>query len=106
MRLEDWINSCHLDAAAQSTHAAAFASAAYASVVIDDFLRPEKLAALQRVFSTEGRFAQQHYLWQWDEGGRHEVPVPPEAWHAAPDAHRAFVEGVFEAPYPEYRIGK
>jgi hypothetical protein len=106
MRLEDWLDPRHLDAAGQSAYAAAFASAPYSSVVIDHFLRPEKLAVLQRVFSTEGRFAQRYYLWQWDEGGRHEIESSPEVWHAAPDVSRAFVEGVFEAPHPEHRIGQ
>ena len=106
MRLEDWIDSHHLDAARQSAYLAAFASAPYASITIDNFLRPVKLALLQRVFGTEGKFAQRHYLWQRDEGGRHEVPAPAEVWQAAPAINRAFVEGVLEAPRPEYRIGE
>jgi hypothetical protein len=106
MRLENWIDARHLKPAAQSAYAAAFASVPFASVVIDDFLRPEKLATLQRVFHTEGRFKERHYLWQWDQGGRSEKAVPLEIWHAAPQAARAFVEGVFDAPHPDYRVGQ
>lgn len=106
MRLENWIDSRHLDSAAQTAFAEVFASAPSASILIDNFLRPEKFHALQRVFSTEGRFEDRYYLWEREEGGKHEKPVPVEVWRAAPSSDRASVERVFTGPHPDYRMGQ
>ena len=106
MQLENWVDPRHLEAAAQAAYAAAFALVPFTSVVIDNFLRPDKFAALQRVFRIEGTFRQRHYLWEWDAGGRSERAVTPEVWHAASGSVKAFVEGVFDGPDPDYRIGE
>jgi len=105
MRLDQWINGRHLHPAAIASYAAAFASVPYASVAIDNFLRPEKFAALQRVFAVEGRFEEQHFLWGWVHKRTSEEPVSAEVWHAAPDAHRASAEAMFAGAKPEYRVG-
>jgi 2-oxoglutarate-Fe(II)-dependent oxygenase superfamily protein len=108
MRLEQWIDQRHLRPAAMASYAAAFASVPYSSVVIDNFLKPEKFAALQRVFSTEGEFAEKNFLWGWVNGktkGSEEV-VSSEVWHAAPDEHRASVESMFIGARPDYRTGR
>src|SRR5258707_3971969 len=106
MQLENWVDPRHLEAAAQAAYAAAFALVPFTSVVIDNFLRPDKFAALQRVFRIEGTFRQRHYLWEGDTCGRSERAVTPEVWHAASDSMKAFVEGVFDGPDPDYRIGE
>ncbi len=94
--------------AAIASYAAAFASVPYASVAIDNFLGPERFAALQRVFSTEGQFEEKHFLWGWVNGRTNgsEEAVPADVWHAAPDAHRASSEAMFIRARPEYRIGQ
>ena len=106
MQLENWINPRHLDPAARAGHAAAFVSTPHASLVMDEFLRPEKFSELQRVFSAEGAFEERHYLWKWDEGGRSETEVSAETWRKAADRDRAFVERVFVGARPECRLGR
>ena len=106
MRLEDWIDPRHLDSTAQSAYRSAFAASPHSSIVIDQFLRADKFELLQLVFVTEGAFEERHYLWEWAGEGRSEKTVSAEAWHAAPDAQRAFIERVFIAPRPEYRLGR
>jgi hypothetical protein len=106
MRLEDWIDPRHLDSAVQSAYRSAFAASPHFSIVIDDFLRADKFEPLQLVFATEGAFEERHYLWEWAGEGRSEKTVSAEAWHAAPESQRAFVERVFIAPRPEYRLGR
>src|SRR5579863_972185 len=106
MRLEDWIDPRHLASAAQTLYHAAFAAAPHASIVIDDFLRADKLDLLRLVFAREGDFEERHYLWEWTSEGRSERTVSAEAWHAAPAANKAFVEKVFSAARPEYRLGR
>jgi len=56
MRLDDWIDRRHLEPAAQVAYLAAFAASPHSAIIIDNFLQPERLGALQRVFATEGRF--------------------------------------------------
>jgi hypothetical protein len=102
MKLDDWIDQRHLAPEAQASYAARFASVSYSSVAVDNFLRPEKLAALQRVFSTEGRFEERYSLWA---SGSEKV-VPGEVWHAAPLARRASAGRIFAGPQPNYRLGQ
>ena len=107
MRLDDWIDPRHLDPAAQAVYAAAFATVPHASVAIDAFLRPEKLAALQRVFGIEGRFEERYFLdgrGSRQAEGTEEV-VSAEAWRAAPDTRRASLERTFAGALPEHRMG-
>lgn len=108
MRLDNWIDRRHLEPAAQAAYAAAFASVPYASVVIDDFLRAEKLGALQRVFSTEGRFEERYYLNRRLGNETHvkDEIVSPALWHAAAEAERASCERSFLGPLPAYRVGE
>ena len=108
MRLEDWINPRHLESAAQATYAAEFASLPYSAIVLDDFLRPEKLGALQSVFSMEGKFETRHYLWKPSANPteKSEVEAAADVWRAAPEPMRASVESVFVGPRPEYRMGR
>ena len=88
MRLEQWIDQRHLQPSAMASYAAAFASVPYASVAIDNFLRPEKFAALQRVFSVEGQFEEKHFLWGWvngrTEGQRKQFPPRSGTLHPMP----------------------
>ena len=105
MRLDSWINARHLQPVAHAEYAAAFASVPYSSVVIDDFLQPDRLAALQRVFRTEGRFEERYYQWRRTEDGKREEPVPFDIWQAGSDAERASVERVFVGSRPEFRLG-
>jgi Rps23 Pro-64 3,4-dihydroxylase Tpa1-like proline 4-hydroxylase len=108
MQLENWINQRHLKPAVLASYAAAFASVPYSSVVIDDFLRHERIVALQRIFRTEGRFKELYFLWGWvnnrTEGS--EEAVSAEVWHAAPDEHRASVESFLLGPKPDYLMGQ
>ena len=105
MLLNSWINTRHLRPDAQAGYAAAFESVAYSSVVIDDFLQPDKLAALQRVFRTEGKFEERYYLWQRTEDGKREEPVPLDIWQTRSDAERASVERILIGSRPEFQLG-
>ena len=107
MRLEDWIDRRHLEPAAQAVYLASFASVPYSAIVIDNFLRLEKLAALQRVFATEGKFEVRHYAWKPSEtpGEKSEIEVPADVWRAAPDSQRASVESVLTGAHSAYRLG-
>jgi hypothetical protein len=104
MKLDDWIDERHLAPNVQATYAARFASVSYSSVAIDNFLRPEKLAALRRVFSTEGKFDERYSL--WDRASGLEKVVPGEVWRAAPLADRASAGRVFAGPQPNHRLGQ
>jgi 2OG-Fe(II) oxygenase superfamily len=107
MRLENWIDQRHLEPALQAAYAREFASVPHSSVVIDNFLRSEKLAALQRVFSIEGMFEERHYLWGWvnKRAKGYDEAVSAEIWRAAPDEHRASIEYQFSGPQPAYLLG-
>lgn len=105
MRIEQWINQEHLEPARQRTYAAAFTSVPYPSIAIDNFLLPEKLAALRRFFATEAKFEQTFYLKKCVHGRLAEQAVPAKSWHAAPAAHRASVEYVYAGSHPDYRMG-
>lgn len=107
MRLENWIDRSHLSPESQAAHAASFSASPHASIAIDDFLQPEKLAALRRVFSTEGRFEVRHYLKgsAVRPGEKGEVPVAAEVWSAASDTDRASVEYTFVDAQPDFRVG-
>jgi hypothetical protein len=108
MRLEDWIDPRHLAPMAQARCAAAFSSAPHASVTIDDFLQAEKFAALQRVYSIEGRFEERYYVSRRREGqtiAKDEI-VSAEVWRTVPNAHQASHERNFVAPLPLHRMGK
>jgi hypothetical protein len=108
MRLDQWIDERHLHPAAIASYAAAFVSVPYTSVAIDNFLKPEKFTALQRVFSIEGQFEEKHFFWGWVNGRTKgaEEAVSAEVWHAAPDAHRASVESMFAGARPDYCLGQ
>jgi len=106
MRLDSWINERHLLPEVHAGYAAGFASVPYSSVVIDDFLQPAKLAALQRVFSVEGIFEERYYRWERTAVGKREEPVSFDLWQAGSDAERASVERVFVGPRPEFRLGE
>ena len=106
MLLEDWIDPRHLDPAAQAAYRSAFTASMHSSIVIDQFLRADKFELLRLVFATEGAFEERHYLWEWAGEGRSEKTVSAEVWHAAPESQRAFIERVFIAPRPEYRLGR
>src|ERR1700752_1355402 len=108
MRLANWVERRHLEPAAQAAYAAAFASVPYSSVVIDDFLRAEKLGALRRGFSTEGRFEERYYLNRRLGNETHvkDEIVSPALWHAAAEAERASCERSFVGPLPAYRVGE
>lgn len=105
MQLDQWIDARHLEPAAQAAYQAAFGADPHVSIVIDDFLRMEKFAALQRVFSTEGEFEERYYLWQPTEDGKRETAVPVEAWREALDANRASLERVLIGARPDHRMG-
>jgi hypothetical protein len=105
MRIEQWINQEHLEVERQAMYAATFTSLHYPSIVIDNFLRPEKLAALRHLFATEGRFEEKFYLGAWVHGHPSEEAVPAEVWRAAPEAHRASVECIYIGPQPDHRMG-
>jgi hypothetical protein len=105
MQLDQWIDSRHLAHAARVACRSAFALSPTASIVIDNFLRADKFAALQQVFSTEGEFEDRYYLWQPTEDGRRETAVPVETWRAAPAARRASLERVLVGARPAYRMG-
>ncbi len=94
--------------AAIASYAAAFASVPYASVAIDNFLRPEKFAALQRVFSIESHFEERYTLWGLVDGRPRgdEEPVSAEVWHAASEERRAYVARRFAGAKPDYRMGQ
>jgi hypothetical protein len=104
MRLEEWINQEQLSTETQAFYATAFTSVAYPSVVIDHFLRSEKLNALRRVFAAEGKFEEKFYFRGSVYGKSIEQAVPAEIWHAAPDAHRAAVEYMYAGPHPNHRM--
>jgi hypothetical protein len=106
VRLEDWINPRHLATDAQALYRATLAGAPHASVVIDEFLRDDKLDLLRLVFAGEGAFEERHYLWEWTSGGRSEKTVSAEAWQSAAESQRAFVERVFTGARPEHRLGR
>ena len=106
MQLDSWINTRHLGSEAQAEYRAALASVPYSSVIIDDFLRPERLTALQRVFRTEGRFEERYYVWRRTEGGKREEPVTAEIWRAGSEAERASMERVFVGARPEFRLAE
>src|SRR5215472_4661974 len=107
MQLDNWLERHHLDPVAQAAYAAAFAEVPYASVIIDNFLKAEKLAALQRVFKLEGVFEGRYTLWGTAAGtyGAEEV-VTAKAWHAADERQRASVELSLVSPKPEFRLGR
>jgi hypothetical protein len=105
MRIEDWVNQEHLDAAKQAAYRAAFSSIPYPSVALDNFLIPEKLTALRRVFAGEGRFEEHFFFHALVHGRLSEEAVPAEIWRAAPDEHRASVEHIFSGPRPDQRMG-
>jgi hypothetical protein len=104
MRLDQWINKEHLETARQASYAAGFAAASYPSVTLDNFLVPDKLAALQKIFTTEGKFDEKFFFWGWVNQRPSEEAVTAEVWHAAPDAHRASVEYIYAGPHPDYRM--
>jgi hypothetical protein len=103
MKLDDWINQRHLAPDVQASYALRFASVPYASVAIDNFLRPEKLAALQLVFSTQGMFEERRSL--WDSATNSEKVVPLEVWEAASPTRRAVASRIFMGPHPNHRLG-
>ena len=108
MRLKDWIDPRHLAPVAQASCAAAFSSAPHASVTIDDFLQAEKFAALQRVYSTEGRFEERYYVNRRrdDQMIAKDEIVSAEVWRTVPNAHQASHERNFVGPLPFHRMGK
>ena len=105
MRIERWINQEHLEPARQAAYAAAFASVPYPSITIDNFLRPEKLTALRKVFAVEGKFDEKFFLWGWVHNRLSEEAVTPEIWQASPDEHRASIECIYAGPHPDHRMG-
>src|SRR5215470_14408451 len=102
MRLENWINPSHLVPAAQASCAAAFSSAPQASITLDDLLQTDKFTALQRVYSTEGRFEEQYYVnrRRTSEVVSKDEIVSPEIWKTVPNADRASHERSFVGPLP------
>ncbi|HKX07769.1 MAG TPA: 2OG-Fe(II) oxygenase [Stellaceae bacterium] len=106
MQLDSWINARHLGSEAQAEYRAAFASVPYSSVVVDDFLRCERLTALQRVFNIEGRFEERYYVWRRTDDGKREEPVAPEVWRAGCEGERASIERVFVGARAEFRLGE
>jgi len=102
MQLDNWIERRHLDRTAQAGYARAFAAAPQAALVIDDFLRADKLAALQRMFAAEGEFAERYTIWESAAGPRHgrETPVTEAEWRAAPEESRASVERILVGAKP------
>jgi hypothetical protein len=105
MRTELWINNEHLEPARQARYAAAFKSAEYRSIAIDNLLRPEKFAALRHFFVTEAEFEEKFYFKGCVHGKTAEEAVSAETWLAAPEAHRASVEYIFAGLRPDYRMG-
>ena len=108
MQLETWISATYLDAETVASYASKFAGSPHASVVLDDFLVDDKLTALQRFFSVEGRFEEHHTAWK-KTGPRtygSEETVSPEAWSVLPEKRRAASELRLVGPKPEYRLGQ
>jgi hypothetical protein len=104
MRTELWINQEHLEPSRQAIYSAAFTSVPYPSIVIDNLLRPEKLAALRQFFAIEARFEEKFYFKKWVRGHSSEEAVPAETWYAAPEAHRASVEYILVGSHPDHRM--
>jgi hypothetical protein len=105
MRIEQWINQEHLDSANQRSRAGTFATELCPSIVLDNFLRPEKLTMLRRIFATEGKFEERFYLHAKVHGRLAEEAVTAEMWHTAPEAHRASMEYMYVGPHDDYRAG-
>jgi hypothetical protein len=107
MRFELWINQEHLEPARQAMYSAAFMSVSYPSIVIDNFLRPEKLTALQNFFETEAKFEEKFFvksrLQEHSFGA--EDAVSAESWHVTPERHRASMEYIYAGPHPDYLMG-
>src|SRR6185437_12274961 len=59
MDLTGWIDPRHLTESAIAAMARRFAGDPHHAVIIDDFLAQPRIAALRRLFSTEGEFAEQ-----------------------------------------------
>jgi hypothetical protein len=108
MRLADWVQPQHLEPEAHAGYRRQFTSVPHASVAIDGFLQPRKLAALQRVFSIEGSFEERYFLDGRVDKNHHatERTVSAEAWYAAPEHHRGSCERVFVTALPQHRIGE
>ena len=108
MQLEHWIAGMYLDATRAASCAAEFAASRFASVVLDDFLQVDKLAALKRLFSTEGRFDEYHTIWKETAPNTYgrEQKVSAEAWSAVPVKRRAASDLRLVSPKPEYRLGR
>jgi hypothetical protein len=97
MRLESWIREKHLDPAEQARVAERYASDAFKSIWIDDFLRPAMLADLRRLFAEEGRFRRK--LSVFDPSvrfGRRDATL--EEYLAAPEEQRFESGVVLEGP--------
>ena len=107
MQLLDWVQPQHLEPQAQAGYRRAFTSAPHASVAIDGFLLPQKLASLQRVFGIEGKFDERYFLdGRFGKNHAAEQAVSAETWHALPERDRGSCERIFVTALPQYRIGE
>lgn len=101
--LSGWIQSPHLDAARLSLCAARFSEDPVRTAVFDDFLLPERVAALHGLFREEGRFEEMAGL--YGEGGGSQA-VSREDYAAAAAERRFDTELQLSGPKPEFRLGQ
>lgn len=85
MNLEDWIRAPLLTSSSIEQQAASLRSDAMATVLLDEFLRPERLRGLQSVFEDDAPFTEKLQIRRAD--GRFDVATEHE-WLAAAEDDR------------------
>lgn len=95
VRIEQWVRPEHLDPAAMLAYRQAIHESRGRAALLDNFLLPDKLAALQQLFTSDGRFEPAYGLF-----GRHPHDVAADVFSAAPEQQRFYFYHNFRGPAP------
>jgi hypothetical protein len=109
MRLDRWVGAPHLQAGAIGAYRARMDADRFRSIILDDFLLPERLAGLRALFAGDGRFEDFHGRKQYTAPERllagdkpfHETRVADAgAWSEVVEADRLAHEEMLAGPRP------
>jgi len=101
--LADWVDQSHVSDPALAAFRHRFSRDEFASSVIDDFIRPEKLAALQQCFDIDAAFSSHYGLIDPTRASDGQQSVDEQLFNEAPDDCRLAHEVVMSGPAPGRR---
>lgn len=101
--LADWVDERHLSDQAVAAFRDRFSRDEFASIVVDGFIRPEKLSALQQCFDTDAAFSSHYGLLDPTRASDGEQSVDEQLFNEAPDDSRLAHELVMSGPAPGRR---